>query len=77
MFACNFFVTWLQVWGNVVYLGMEKIYDIDFAGNILVRIVIRDNVPTVVACMNGYGDKVDLQNITITQVEIESPTQTG
>lgn len=51
---------------------MEKQYDIDFGGNILARIEIKDGVPTVLMCIDGYGYKVE--KIIVTEVEKE-PTQ--
>lgn len=43
----------------------EKKYEIDFGGNVLAGITIKDNKPTVFAAMNGYGDGISLDRITV------------
>ena len=46
--------------------GESKIYDIDFNGHILAKVEIINNQPKIIASMNGYGNAVDLDKITIT-----------
>lgn len=46
-----------------------KTYIIDFGGNILAKITIEEDIPTVNNCMNGYGSPVPIENITITEVQ--------
>jgi hypothetical protein len=44
-----------------------KKYDIDFAGNVLAGIDISDNTPKIFGAINGYGDGIDIDKITITE----------
>jgi hypothetical protein len=44
-----------------------KKYDIDFAGNVLAGIEISDNTPKIFGAINGYGDGIDIDKITITE----------
>ena len=44
-----------------------KKYDIDFAGNVLAGIEISDNIPSIFGAINGYGDGIDIDKITITE----------
>ena len=45
------------------------IYEIDFCGNILAKIVIENDVPKVIACIDGYANAVTIENITIEEVD--------
>jgi hypothetical protein len=44
-----------------------KKYDIDFAGNVLAGIEISNNTPSIFGAINGYGDGIDIDKITITE----------
>jgi len=44
----------------------EKEYDIDFDGHCMAGLSIKDNIPTIIGAMNGYGNGISLENIKIT-----------
>lgn len=45
-----------------------KTFEIDFGGNVLAKIVIENNEPKVVACINGWGHSVDIEKINIKEI---------
>ena len=45
-----------------------KTFEIDFGGNLLAKIVIEYNEPKVVACINGWGHSVDIENVLIKEI---------
>lgn len=46
-----------------------KTFDIDCAGNAMLRVEITDNVPTVLCAMNGYGNAMEVPEFIITPVK--------
>lgn len=42
-----------------------KTYTINFGGHVLAQIVITDDKPTVINCMDGYGSAMPIENILI------------
>lgn len=46
---------------------LTKKYEIDFAGNVLAGIEITNNKPTVIGAMNGWGNGISKDEITITE----------
>lgn len=44
-----------------------KKYEIDFGGNVLAGLEITNNEPTVIGAMNGWGDGISKDDITITE----------
>jgi len=46
-----------------------KTFEIDFGGNVLAKIVIEDNEPKVVACINGWGYSIDIKNIVVKPID--------
>jgi hypothetical protein len=44
-------------------------YEIDFDGNLKTKIEIKDNVPTVIATVNGWGQSVNVEATIITQLQ--------
>lgn len=44
-----------------------KKYEIDFGGNVLAGLEITDNEPTVIGAMNGWGNGISKNDITITE----------
>jgi hypothetical protein len=46
--------------------GDTETYDIDFNGHVMCRIEITNNKPKIIGAMNGYGNAIDLDKISIT-----------
>ncbi len=46
-----------------------KIYEIDFGGNVRVRINVIDNKIEVEAAINGWGDDIPLSDIRIEELQ--------
>jgi len=46
----------------------QPAFDINFDGQVLARIIIKDGKPEVTMAMNGYGDAIDVSKIRITEV---------
>lgn len=46
----------------------ERIFEIDFGGNVLVKIKIKDNQPAIEGCINGYGDSISMDKIIIREL---------
>lgn len=44
-----------------------KKYEIDFGGNVLAGIEVTNNEPTVLGAMNGWGNGISKDEITITE----------
>lgn len=44
-----------------------KKYEIDFGGNVLAGLEIINNKPTVIGAMNGWGNGISKDKITITE----------
>lgn len=44
-------------------------FEIDFDGNLKTKIEINDNVPTVIAAVNGWGESVNVEATIITQLQ--------
>jgi len=44
-----------------------KKYEIDFGGNVLAGLEITNNEPNVIGAMNGWGDGISKNDITITE----------
>ena len=44
-----------------------KKYKIDFGGNVLAGLEISNNEPTVIGAMNGWGNGISKDDITITE----------
>jgi hypothetical protein len=44
-----------------------KKYEIDFGGNVLAGLEINNNEPTVIGAMNGWGNGISKDEITITE----------
>lgn len=44
-----------------------KKYEIDFGGNVLAGLEITNNEPTVIGAMNGWGNGISKDDITITE----------
>lgn len=44
-----------------------KKYEIDFGGNVLAGLEITNNEPTVIGAMNGWGNGISKDEITITE----------
>lgn len=42
-----------------------KEYEIDFGGNVLARLQITNNEPTIIGAMNGWGNNISKDDITI------------
>jgi hypothetical protein len=42
-----------------------KAYEIDLDGNVKAKISITNNIPTVLAAMNGWGNPIDIDKINI------------
>ena len=45
-----------------------KKYEIDFGGNVLAGLEISNNEPTVIGAMNGWGNGISKDDITITEI---------
>lgn len=43
----------------------KQVYDIDCNGHIKIQISIKDNIPSVLQAMNGYGEPEDVSTITV------------
>ena len=46
----------------------ERIFEIDFGGNVLVKIKIKDNQAAIEGCINGYGDAISMDKIIIREL---------
>jgi len=46
-----------------------KTFEIDFGGNVLAKIVVEDNELKVVACINGWGDSIDIVNVAVKEID--------
>lgn len=46
-----------------------KTFEIDFGGNVLAKIVIENDIPKVIACIDGYGSPITVGIINITELE--------
>ena len=46
-----------------------KTFEIDFGGNVLAKIVIEDNEPKVVACINGWGHPVGTEKVVVKEID--------
>lgn len=42
-----------------------KIYEITFSNHVKARIQINNNIPFVLAAINGYGDRINEDEITV------------
>lgn len=51
----------------------ERIFEIDFGGNVLVKIKIKDNRPAIEGCINGYGDAISMDKIIIRELPQQPP----
>ena len=45
-------------------------FDIEFGGHIMARIVIENDKPKVIACINGYGESIPIEDIIIKKVTL-------
>ena len=46
---------------------LTKKYEIDFGGNVLAGIEITNNKPKIIGAMNGWGNSIEKDKITITE----------
>lgn len=53
----------------------EWIYDIDCASEILMQVSIKDNIPTVLQAIDGYGRKVPIELFKIFPQPLPTPPQ--
>jgi len=54
-------------------MGKAQTFEIDFCGHVKAKIEFKDGELNVIAAMNGYGDALDPDQITITK-SITQPT---
>jgi len=48
---------------------MKEVFEIDFDGHILCKITVTENGIIVDAAINGYGNSVPVENITVTELK--------
>jgi len=53
-------------------MGKAQTFEIDFAGHVKAKIEFKDGELTVIAAINGYGDALDPDQITITKQSHEN-----
>jgi len=44
-------------------------FDIEFGGHIMAKVIIENDEPKVTMCITGYGDELDIELITVTEVK--------
>ena len=49
---------------------MNTVYEIDFGGNVMCKMVVVDNAIDVIAAMDGYGNPISLSDIVITNISV-------
>jgi len=53
-------------------MGQAQTFEIDFAGQVKAKIEFKDGELIIIAAMNGYGDALDPDQITITKQSHEN-----
>jgi len=68
-------IAWMKKHHTPISSPDGKEFEIDFSGHCKARICINNNIPTVEAAVNGYGDAIDI--IDINDISIyNQPTST-
>jgi hypothetical protein len=72
-FKSEFFTDEISVLIDDVFLATLKVmrdkeFDIDFGGNVMARIKADSNIQ-IIAAMNGYGNGIPLDEISIKEVQ--------
>lgn len=65
-FAEHYHTKQLRLYHVSKSLPIKK-YEIDFGGNVLAGLEITNNEPTVIGAMNGWGNGISKDDITITE----------
>jgi len=72
-FSSEFFTDEILTLVDEVFLATLKVmrdkeFDVDFGGNVMARIKADSNIQ-VVAAMNGYGNGIPIDEVSITEVQ--------